>query len=233
MRRTLGVVAALLLGLVLFVSVPAAARADGKWLDSDTPANWNAPGMGIPDATPPEGPLDPRVTARERAPETPEDRALVAKGWRLFAGYEAGWGVKVIQATSTYDGMGRPWQYQAFVFMNGIFAGTLSPEPMNSRFDGALDSVSLFGSPSVVAEFRRYSPTDPLCCPSGSATVSYRVDQNAAGPVVVPAFVSRQTPAGATAPAPPAPTPVPGFARPSGDPSAAAAARQALSGRGQ
>ncbi len=169
----------------LVIAAPTLASADGAWLDAPQPANWNAPGMAVPPAIPPEIPPDPRATARERVPETLEDQALAAVGWRLFAPYQAGWGVKVLQATSSYDGMGRPWDYQAFVFVDGVFAGTLSPTPMDSRTDGALDRVTFFGD-TLTAEFRRYTAADPLCCPSGNSTVQYRVERTPQGPRLVP-----------------------------------------------
>jgi hypothetical protein len=192
------------------IALPGAARADGAWLDSQPVANWNQAGMALPMAPPPGTPIDPRFAARERTPESNEDQALVANGWRLFTSYQAGWGIRVIPATAYYDGMGRPWQYQVFVFVDGVFAGTLSPQLMDSRTDGALDQAQLTDSTSMFAEFRRVAATDPLCCPSGSATVIYRIDRSPAGPVVAPDTVTSSTtapPAGSTAA--PAPTTAP------------------------
>jgi hypothetical protein len=176
----------LLGGVVLLAARAAPAWADGRWLDSPAPERWNQPGMALPAPPPPELPLDPRAIARERAPQTAPDAALAGAGWRLFAPYQAGWGIQVVQAAGSYDGMGRPWHYQVFVFVDGQFAGTLSPEPMDSRTDGALDTVLLTGPGTLLAEFRRYAPDDPLCCPSGGATVQYRVERGAAGAIVVP-----------------------------------------------
>jgi hypothetical protein len=83
----------------------------------------------------------------------------------------------LVTATAGYDGMCRPWGFQLFAFAGGRFAGTISPEPMSSREDGVL-----FGTPSlapdgrVTAEFTRYLPTDPLCCPTGGrSAVTYRL----------------------------------------------------------
>jgi hypothetical protein len=45
------------------------------------------------------------------------------------------------RGTAGYDGMCRPRQYQDFVFVGSVFAGTLSPQPMDSRTDGALGRV--------------------------------------------------------------------------------------------
>lgn len=172
------------------------ARAGaGSWLDDEVPLNWNSPGATVPAAPAIEGRLDPRATARERSPEIPEDNALIASGWRLFTSYQAGWGLKVIEATTMYDGMGRPWGYQAFVFADGRLAGTLAPEPMFSRFDGALDRVFLSTDGAITATFRRYAETDPLCCPSGSAFVEYRIERTDLGAQLVPVLI-RSAPIG-------------------------------------
>jgi hypothetical protein len=191
--------------LVILVALPAMARADGSWLDSQPVANWNVAGAALPVAAPSDAPSDSRYVARERAPETPSDAALVAAGWRLFTSYQAGWGVTVALGATGYDGMGRPLQYQAFVFVDGQFAGTLSPELMDSRMDGALDDVTLAGPDALVAEFRRYTASDPLCCPSGGATVQYAVQRTAQGPVVAPLQVMAAEPVTPAAPAPATP----------------------------
>ena len=86
------------------------------------------------------------------------------------------------------DGMCRPTQYNVFVFVDGRFAGTLSPVLMDSRFDGSSGAVRL-PLPNVTAEFARYTPNDPMCCPSSRVTVRYRIDRTPSGAVVVPVDV--------------------------------------------
>lgn len=184
-----------------FIAVLAAAvalagagsvRAAGGWLDQPL-TNWNAPGMDIPAAPPPDSLAfeNPRCADQGRPAETVEDDRLVALGWRLYGAYESGWGVKVISALSGYDGMCRPWGYQQFVFVDGAFAGTASPELMNSRFDGASTGVSLFRD-RLTGRFLRYKESDPLCCPSATSTVTYHIDRTDAGPVLVPDRVDTQ-----------------------------------------
>jgi hypothetical protein len=163
----------------------SAAAQDESWLDGDL-ASWNTPGMAIPSAPAPNAEPDPRCVERERPAETAEDDALVAAGWRLFLPYQRGWDVTLIPALSDYDGMCRPFGYQYFVFVDGVFAGTISPEPMNSRFDGAADDVNLWFEDQLSAEFRRYAADDPLCCPSGSAAVDYTIEETPDGPVLNP-----------------------------------------------
>lgn len=98
-----------------------------------------------------------------------------------------GWQTVVIRGTAGYDGMCRPVQYQAFVFVRGVFVGTLSPEPMDSRTDGALTRVALRNSELLSAEYVRYAAEDPLCCPSRTTTVAFEIGD---GPVVRPASAS-------------------------------------------
>jgi hypothetical protein len=108
------------------------------------------------------------------------DKRLQAKGWDLFGAYEGGWQTVVIRATADYDGMCRPLQYQVFVFVRGVFAGTLSPKPMDSRTDGALSTVSLQSNGRLAAQYLRYAATDALCCASKTTSVEFEIPNGAA-----------------------------------------------------
>lgn len=177
---------ALTLILTAFLSLPASAGAqEATWLDGDL-ASWNVPGMAIPTAPETDGNPDPRCAERERAADTAEDAALMAEGWRLFLPYQRGWGVTLIAGLAGYDGMCRPLTYQYFVFVDGVFAGTIAPEPMSSRSDGAASDVNLWFEDQLSAEFARYAADDPLCCPSGSTSVNYTIDLTAGGAVLNP-----------------------------------------------
>ncbi len=186
--------AALVAALVLLLSPPSSRAA---WLDADAPAPWNQRGTAVPSARTVQGNDDPRCRESERPAETPEDRSVIAKGWRLFHEYQAGWGLKVIWALSGYDGMCRPWGYQVFVFVRGVFAGTLSPHPMDARTDASLFSVQLLsrlaGSDPLVATFERYAESDPLCCPSRRSLVRYRIDRSQPVPLLIPVSASTST----------------------------------------
>ena len=188
MRRPLALCLAIFLSLL-----PTVVSADGAWLDEPAPTNWNQPGMSVPDAPPPSGPIDPRQILRNRWAETPEDESVAQTGWHLYTEYLAGWNVKVINATSGFDGMGRPNGYQVFVFVDGVYAGTLSPDLMNARTDGAANRVFLTGRDSINAEFARYTATDALCCPSATTAVTYTINRTDAGPVITPASTTNIT----------------------------------------
>jgi hypothetical protein len=174
-------------GLIAMALTPRSAYADGAWLDDQSVA-WNTPGMRMPNPVQnrpgPATDVDTRCTNQARPAETDEDRALERAGWTVFGSYEAGWGVRIVRGLAGYDGMCRPMEYQAFVFVDGKLAGTLSPTPMDARSDGALTDSSFFSGDRIVAQYVRYTPQDALCCPSANSTVEFKIDRSGAAPVV-------------------------------------------------
>jgi hypothetical protein len=167
------------------VSAPCAALADGSWIDKKLIAPWNVHLAELPRAAKAQESFE-RCRSQLRPPETREDRAVAAAGWKLYAPYELFGGTAIVLAMSDVDGMCRPVGYQGFVFVHGTYAGTLSPRPMDSRTDGALQRPLLFGATSFSAEFERYAASDPLCCPSRSSVVEYKVERRDGRPLVVP-----------------------------------------------
>ena len=126
-----------------------------------------------------------------RAQWSAEDRAVTARGWTLVGAYHRFGSTVVVMGTSSVDGMCRPLGFQAFVFVNGTFAGTLAPKPMDARTDGSIASVSvtLFGPNDIEADFARYAAADPLCCPHATSAVLYNVTTQAL-PRVAPSSVT-------------------------------------------
>lgn len=167
-------------------ALPAAGHAQDAWLDEEKPAGWNEPGMRLPDAPTRVEPIDPRCRELARPPELRQDSQVVDVGWDLVGGFHGGWDIIVIRGTANYGGMCRPWQYQAFVFVDGIFAGTLSPETMNSRTDSALGQVWIQNAARITAQYMRYTEDDPLCCPSSTTSVEFDIATTNQGPVVNP-----------------------------------------------
>lgn len=160
------------------VSVPVigGSPASGPcWLDEAQPRSWNQPALEIPAAPTGQDEVDPRCRALARPAELEEDKRLRDRGWDLVGDFQGGWQIRIILGTAGYDGMCRPRQYQGFVFVHGVFAGTLSPHAMDSRTDGALDQVHLQGDGRLSADYRRYAPTDPLCCPSRTTSVAFEI----------------------------------------------------------
>lgn len=175
----------LVIMLALFAQ-PASAQS-GAWLDQP-PSPWNFPGALLPAAPAAGGdpPSVPRCAGTVRQPQTPQEQALAAAGWSLFGRTQVSGLRTVLLAEASVDGMCRPWQYQAFVFVGLRFAGTLSPTLMDSRTDGALSEVRFVSGGQIEAVFLRYAAADPLCCPSRLSIVRYRIVLPATLPRVVP-----------------------------------------------
>ena len=160
------------------VCAPAGSQTTtGSWLDAARFESWNRPGMAIPSAPKGQNP-DPRCRESVREPVSEADQQVRAHGWDLVGPTSEGAQLRVIVGTSDYDGMCRPRQYQEFVFAHGVFAGTLSPQPMDSRTDGALGRVTIQNDGTLRAEYMRYGAADPLCCPSRVTTVAFEIEKN-------------------------------------------------------
>jgi len=170
---------------------PVIGRPQGQatsWLDEPKPASWNKPGASIPAAPKIQDAVDPRCKEQARPAQLNEDTRVRDQGWDLVGAYQGGWQILVIRGTAGYDGMCRPRQYQDFVFVRSVFAGTLSPRPMNSRTDGALTRMLLQSASELTAEYARYASSDALCCPSRTTRVAFDVADD--GPLVRPVSAS-------------------------------------------
>jgi hypothetical protein len=186
---------ALGLGGCASASASPALPRGGGWLDQIlTP--WNEAGAPVP-KPPPPSPQRPENLARcrpgIRGPRTAAERAVTEAGWWLFADSTGTQGdVSVVGASSDWDGMCRPWSYQAFVFVGQRFAGTLSPVLMDARTDGAWQTAKIETPLHLSAQFLRYAREDPLCCPSRITEVTYRIELPMSvrgSPVLVPMVV--------------------------------------------
>jgi hypothetical protein len=182
MRRHLWT--ALVLVAVTLALLPRLAGADSHWLDGDL-HSWNTPHAAVPAAPRQASVGVSYCESSVRPPETAEDTQVAARGWLLYAPYQRGWHVSIVQGTLGFDANCRPVNYQVFVFLDGTFAGTLSPEPMLPRSDGALVEFG-FGPEGLSALYDRYTPADALCCPSAQTRVSFTTAQTPAGPVLNP-----------------------------------------------
>jgi len=182
---------ALIMACALIASSVTSLRSEprnGSWLDEAQPLSWNAPGEPLPVAPKIDPSTDPRCRDLARPAELEEDARLRDAGWDLIGAFQGGWQILVIGATAGYDGMCRPRQYQDFVFVRGVFAGTLSPRAMDSRTDGALSQVHVQSSTRLIASYLRYAPSDPLCCPSRTTRVVF--DIASTGPLLRPVSAS-------------------------------------------
>ncbi len=168
------------------------AQRPESWLDRPL-VNWNVAGRRVLKVPPAEEPIAEVVERCRltRIPSTAGERAVEAAGWIPFWNFGQRLvreDVEIVGGMAGADGMCRPVAYNVFVFVAERFAGTLSPVVMTSRLDGASGAVA-FTSAGVIADFARYLPADPLCCPSSRASGSYRIDRTAEGPLVVPVTI--------------------------------------------
>ena len=174
------------LALTAAVSQPSSR----SWFEGKPLTNWNRPAATIPKAPK----TDYRIVQCQhqlRDPVIPEERAVKAAGWILFNGRgetQSARGVVLVKGQESYnfDGMCRPLGYQQFVFVNGVFAGTISPNLMNSRSEGNLIQTDIQTPSRLRAEFTRYTAKDPTCCASKASEVTYRIDIANNKPLVVP-----------------------------------------------
>ena len=168
-----------LLTFALTLSASAGSQpVASSWLDSASPESWNSFSLSLPSAPQGQKNPDPRCRELARLPASEEDRQLHAHGWDLMGAPTAGGQIHVLGAAADYDGMCRPRQYQYFAFSRGVFAGTLSPNLMDSRTDGALNRVTIEGDRKLKARYARYAAADPLCCPSRTTTVLFSIEKD-------------------------------------------------------
>jgi len=164
-----------------------ASHAGATWLDTADGTGWNSPGMAVPrtQAVAAADLGNPRCLDQQRPIETEADAQVAAAGWYLTGEYHAGWRLTLVTGAGNFDGMCRPLAYQQFVFADGQFAGTVSPDLMDSRTDGAVSFAAISGADQLTVQFARYAPPDPLCCPSRETFATYTIDRSSGAPVLV------------------------------------------------
>jgi hypothetical protein len=165
------------------------------WLDQPL-TNWNRPGAPVPQAAkgPAAAELLKRCPPSGTTPSSAVARQLSAAGWLPFLPSDREFrqgDVEILAGMADADGMCRPLGYQLFVFVAGMFAGTLSPQPMDSRADQSSGALRLLQGDVVSADFSRFTSSDALCCPSAHVTVRYKIDRQQTPPVLVPTEVRR------------------------------------------
>lgn len=145
-----------------------------SWLDQPL-MPWNRPTPTVFPTLPKPGPGEniEQCESVIRQPATAAERAIAKQGWHLVGDRRQEGRLQMILGASGFDGMCRPLGYQMFVYADGRYAGTLSPNLMDARTDGSLNDLRVISPTEIVADFARYSEADPLCCPSGTTTVTY------------------------------------------------------------
>lgn len=164
--------------LFLLLTTVGAAFGQTSWLDRPL-NNWNNGNGTVPNAPRTLVAISAQCQSQIRQPDSIADRAVTRAGWSLFGAAQTYGQVAVVNAMAGTDGMCRPSLYNTFVFVNGRYAGSLSPTTMESRSDGSLSQASLTGVDSITAEFARYRSSDALCCPSQKSIVTYSITAGA------------------------------------------------------
>ena len=172
---------------LLWIVVAVASFAQiptGAWLDVP-PTPWNRSGLPLPYAEEIDRTEIPSICKPlPHRTSTPEQRAVTEAGWLVFISVQDGHGVTVVGASDDLDGMCRPNLYQDFVFVDGKFAGTISPSLMYARSDGGSRKVSFPAPNKILVEFDRYTDKDPLCCPSRISEAIYEIGKESGQPIV-------------------------------------------------
>ena len=176
--------------LCLGAAAASAATSPGAWIDKKPVAAWNKAGAAIPRPVKADAGNEASCKSNIRKASSPEDQRVAAAGWQLIGAHQQFGSTTVVEGASGFDGQCRWAGYQAFVFVGGTFAGTLAPAAMDSRSDGALDTVRLGSATSFSADFTRYADSDPLCCPSRTSYVSYALKKQGGHAIVTVTDVS-------------------------------------------
>ncbi|NOT48988.1 MAG: hypothetical protein HOP17_14710, partial [Acidobacteria bacterium] len=166
------VLLALVVSMALFAGI---GYGQISWLDRPLDTNWNTGSGVVPNAPRNVDRIEGNCLEQVRQPESIADRAVTRAGWYLFGPSQTYGIVTLVTAMADVDGMCRPNNYNAFVFVSNRFVGTLSPTASVARSDGALGSVNLFSPKRITADFARYTSNDALCCPSQKSFVEYSI----------------------------------------------------------
>jgi hypothetical protein len=187
-RRTRRCIGALAVSLLIVGAASAWAQTP-SWLDRAM-TGWNRAGAAIP-GLPPGGDgfdtLARRCGASAARAESPTEAALVTAGWMPFLHLDrriAREDVEIVGGMSASLPDCQPLVFNLFVFVAGRFAGTIAPSVMTRDRDGMAGAVRMAGADALTAEFARYLPADPECCPSSRVRVTYRIDRGGAGPTL-------------------------------------------------
>ena len=175
--------------LLIIATTVLSAQPKPLWLDQRL-TEWNQVGASV--ATAPTT-LDAQASLEKRcgSPKSasPESIAAVRRGrWAPFLHLDetiARNGIEVIGGMTAATPGCEPEAFNLFVFVDGAFAGTVSPAAMMPARDGAAGAVRITSAETMTVEFARYTPRDAACCPSSRVRVSYRINRTRAGPTVI------------------------------------------------
>ena len=177
-----------LLILLAFVALASTASAQNNnpqsgtsWLDRPL-TTWNKPGAAVP--SPAQKPAQPAALIKRCSLTSPTPStgtsAVAAAGWIPYLHQDRALsrdGIEVIGGLTDAGAACEPAGFNLFVFVDGKFAGTLSPLPMTASRDGVAGAVRLVNADSLTTEFARFAAGDLECCPSTRVRVTYRIER--------------------------------------------------------
>jgi hypothetical protein len=188
-RRSIGAL------LVVIGTTVLSAQLATAWLDRPL-AGWNQPKGNVPAsriAADSEATLERRCSAPKSASTAAVDAVRKAR-WVPFLHLDqtiASNDIEVIGGMTGATAGCEPLYFNLFVFVGGVFAGTVSPAMMAPSRDSAAGAVRITGPDTLTVEFARFMPGDAECCPSSRVRVAYRIDRAGAGPALVPTEISQ------------------------------------------
>jgi len=164
--------------VALWLAGAAAGAAERSWLDEPL-HRWSA-GKVLPKAQAFTGDVSRDCLAAP--PVSREAGQIRAAGWRPFQVFDrpiTRGDVVVLGGLRGLTSDCAPAAFRVFVFVDGAFAGALSPVEMTTGRDGVVGAIRLLPDDIVTAEFARYEAGDSECCPSGRVRVTYRIERTA------------------------------------------------------
>lgn len=178
----------------LAAPVAAAPSRQESWLDG-TLLSWNeSSGTEVPAAPPPVATTDQQRCGPASSHTSLAARAVSHAGWIPFLPFDrvlASGDIEVFGGMRGVTPDCGPAGFNFFVFVGGMYAGTLSPVEMTTAKDGVVGTVRFPPGNIITAEFARYGLTDTECCPSGRVRVTYRIDRRRGRAVIVPMEVRK------------------------------------------
>ena len=158
-----------------------AGQNGASWLDRPLAAS-NKPAAAVP--APAQKPSQPAALVKRCSLTSPTSSmgasAVATAGWIPYLHQDrvlSRDGIDVIGGLTDASAACEPVGFNLFVFVNGRFAGTLSPVPMTASRDGVAGAVRLVSADSLTTEFARFAAGDLECCPSTRVRVTYRIDR--------------------------------------------------------
>lgn len=184
---------ALLILVVIATLLPTtvSAQSDTSWLDRPLAAWSHAPGT-VPHAragTESQSALERRCGSSSLTASAAA-QAVRNAGWVPFRHFDraiAREDMEILGGMTEAASPGcEPTMFNLFVFVGGIFAGTISPIVMGQGRDGVAGAVRVTAADALTAEFARYMAKDTECCPTSRVRVTYRIERAGPQPTLVP-----------------------------------------------